>query len=233
MVKEQGLKKTSQPNSPWFLDSCASRHLCNNCRLFSSTRAKSIDFVTAAGRVIRTEEIGTVSIPLAGGTTIELHNVALASDCDSNLISLGQLQESGITFHDNPTTMTLMRGGKIMAHAKRSHNLFTLDSAMPGQVMSARAMAITGQGRPTYLVSKNRRIRIWHRQLAHVSNARVVRASKLVDGIELGPTKEYDPTKVLVDSEELDDSEDDDSRTDPVSVPTSRKVTALGSACQI
>lgn len=144
MVKEQGLKRTSQPNSPWFLDSCASRHLCNNCRLFSSTRAKSIDFVTAAGQVIRTEEIGTVSIPLAGGTTIELHNVALAPDCDSNLISLGQLRKCGITFHDNPTTMTLMRGGKIVAHAKRSHNLFTLDSAMPGQAMSARAMAITG-----------------------------------------------------------------------------------------
>lgn len=105
----------------------------NDHRLFSSTRAKSIDFVIAVGQVIRTEEIGTVFIPLAGGTTIELHNVALVPDCDSNLISLGQLQENSITFHNNPTTITLMRGGKIVVHAKRGHNLFTLDSAMPGQ----------------------------------------------------------------------------------------------------
>lgn len=96
MVKEK--EKLQKPsNSTWFLDSCASRHLCNDQSLFSNTRAKSIDLVTAAGEVIRTEEVGTVSIPLANGTTIELHNVALAPGCDSNLISLGQLRESGIT----------------------------------------------------------------------------------------------------------------------------------------
>ncbi len=138
MVKEQrnGLRRPSQPNSPWFLDSCASRHLCNDCRLFSSTRAKSIDFVTAAGQIIQTEEVGTVSIPLTGGTTIELHNVALAPDCDSKLISLGQLREGGITYHDNPATMTMMRGRKIIAHAKRNHNPFTLDSAVRGSHVS-------------------------------------------------------------------------------------------------
>lgn len=82
--------------------------MCNDRQSFSNTRAKSIDFVTAAGQVIRTEEIGTVSIPLADGTKIELHNIALAPRCDSNLISLGQLREGGITYHDSPTSMTLM-----------------------------------------------------------------------------------------------------------------------------
>ena len=217
MVKEQqGFQKTSRSSSSWFLDSCASRHLCNNRRLFTNTRAKSIDFITAAGQVIRTEEIGTMSIPLADGTTIELQNVALAPGCDSNLISLGQLRESGITYHNNPSSMTLMRGGRTIARSKRSYNLFTLDLAMPGQIMSAinRAMAITGRGRPTQLVSKNKRIHLWHQQLAHVSNARVVRASKLVEGIDLSPAKEYDPTEVFVDSEDSDNSEDD-SRAKP------------------
>ena len=92
MVKEQqGLQKTSRSSFSWFLDSCASRYLCNNRRLFTNTRAKSIDFITAVGQVIRTEEIGTVSIPLADGITIELQNVAWVPGCNSNLISLGQL----------------------------------------------------------------------------------------------------------------------------------------------
>ncbi len=95
--------------------------------------------------VIRTEKIGTVSILLSGDATIELLNVALALNCDSNLISLGQLRESKITYHDNSTAMTLMRNRKIVAHSKRERNLFTLDLATPNQVMSAKAMAIRGK----------------------------------------------------------------------------------------
>lgn len=185
------LQKTT--SSTWFLDSCAPRHLCNNRSLFRSTQARSIDFVTAAGQIIRTNEIGTVAIPLSGGKTIELHNVAFAPECDSNLISLGQLRESGITYHDDPTMMTLMKDGSAIAHAKRERNLFILDLAIPGVAMSIRclkpkAMAITGRGRPTHLVSRNKRIRVWHRRLAHASNARVVRAAKLTDGINLSNT---------------------------------------------
>lgn len=104
--------------------------------------------------------------------------------------------------------MTLMRSGKVITYTKRSHNLFTLNLAVPGQIMSAisKTMAIIGQGRPTHLVSKNKRIRLWHQRLAHVSNSRVVKASKLVEGINLGPAKEYDLTEVFVDLEDLDNS---------------------------
>ena len=144
--------------------------------------------MTAAGQVIRTEEIGNVSIPLADGSTIELHNVALAPGCDSNLISLGQLRESGITYHDNPVAMTLMKDGKVIPHARKNRNLFTLKLAQPGRAMATiktvniqpKAMAITGRGRPIHLVSKNKRIRLWHCRLAHISNAHVVRAFKFV-----------------------------------------------------
>lgn len=65
-------------------------------------------------------------------------------------------------------------------------------------------MVIIGRGQPTHLVSQNKRICLWHRQLANTSNARVVRASKLVDNIELGPEKEYDLAEVLIDWEESD-----------------------------
>lgn len=169
--------------------------------------------MTAAGQVIRTEEIGTVSIPLADGSTIELHNVALAPGCDLNLISLGQLRESGITYHDNPAAMTLMKDGKVIAHARKNRNLFTLELAQPGRAMATiktvsiqlRTMAITGGGRPTHLVSQNKRIHLWHRRLAHISNAYVVRASKLVDGINLdNNNKEYNPAEVLIDSDDSD-----------------------------
>ena len=168
------------------------------------------------------EEIGTVSIPLADGSKIELQNIALAPGCDSNLISLGQLRETEITFYDNPTAMTLMRNGKIIAQAKRDQNLFILELAQPGRAIVTikivsilpKAIAIQGRGQPTHLVSQNKRIRLWHRQLTYISNRRVVRAFKLVNGIQLGhdDDKEYDPTEVLIDSDNSNASDASDSK---------------------
>ncbi len=76
-----------------------------------------------------------MTIPLANGD-IELHNIALAPEWDSNLILLGQLQETGITYYDNSATMTLMRYGKVIAYAKQTQNLFTLDLAHPGKAIA-------------------------------------------------------------------------------------------------
>lgn len=196
MVKERELQKLGTNNTS-FPDSCTSRHMCNDWTLFSDLKAKSIDFVTAVGQVIWIEKIGTVTIPLANGN-IELHNDVLARGCDSNLIWPSQLQETEITYHDNPTTMTLMQYRKVIDYTKRTWNLFPLDLAHLGRAMAvtikpkamaiagqARAIAITGQGRPTHLVSQNKRIRLWQRRLAHVSNVYIVRAAKLIDTISL------------------------------------------------
>lgn len=103
--------------------------------------------------------------------------------------------------------MTLMRKSRIIAQAKKNQNLFTLDLALPGQVMSVRmrAMAITGWGYPTCLVSQNKWICIWHHRLAHITNAQVVKASKLVKGIDLALTdKKYDLAEVLINSKDSD-----------------------------
>ena len=87
MAKKQQLKKMD--TDTWFLDSCASRLLCNNCKLSWSTHTKSINFVIATSQVIRTNEISTIAIPLSNGKTTKLQNVAYALKCDLNLISLG------------------------------------------------------------------------------------------------------------------------------------------------
>lgn len=198
-------------------------------------RAKNIDFVIAVRQVICTKEISTVSILLADGNTIELHNVFFAPWCDSNLISLGQLQEGEITYQNDPSEMVLVQCKEVIARAKRNQNLFTLELAQPERAMvnftlqpkakaAARVagqswvMAITGRDRPTQLMSRNERIWLWHWQLTHISNVGVVKASKLVDGINLeNENKEYDPTEVLIDSDNSDvsDCSDRDQESPP------------------
>lgn len=93
-----------------------------------------IDFVTVASQVIQTEQVGIVLIPL-NGRKIELQNVALAIKYIFNLIFLGQLQKSEISFHDNLVSMILIKNGKIIAQVRRSQNLFVLDLATPEKVM--------------------------------------------------------------------------------------------------
>ena len=80
----------------WYLDSCASKHICNDQQKFADLRPKSYEFITAGGDIIRSEQVGTIVLPLGNGSELTLSNVAYAPECDSNLISLGQLRETGI-----------------------------------------------------------------------------------------------------------------------------------------
>lgn len=167
----------SKTRATWYLDSCASRHLTNDRSLFiEKIQPKTWDFTTAGGQVIRSEGVGTVRIALADGAAIELKGVALVPECESNLISLGQLRDSRITYHDENSFMMLMQDGVPIAQARRDRNLFVLDLATPGKVMQANvttnnkhAMVITGRGRPAHLVSRNKKVRIWHRRFGHAS----------------------------------------------------------------
>lgn len=99
--------------------------------------------------------------------------------------------------------MTLMQGGQAIAHVRQDRNQFILNLATSNQVMQVtqppRAMMTQGWGRPTHLISKNKRGRIWHWILGHASNAKVIRALRLLTGMGDFNTK-YDPAKIYSDS---------------------------------
>lgn len=87
-------------------------------------------------------------------------------------------------------------------------------------------MQVAGRGSPTHLVSKNKRVSVLHRRFAHASNARIIRASKLLTG--MGDfIKEYDPTEIYSDSERSDsDFGDDDDHADNVDLALRDTATA-------
>ena len=62
-------------------------------------------------------------------------------------------------------------------------------------------MQVTNQGRPTYLVSKNKKVRVWHQRFGHASNVRIIRASKLLTSIG-NFNKIYDRIKIYSDSKQ-------------------------------
>lgn len=126
----------------------------NNPSLFTNQRAKSIDFVIAIKQVIRTEKISTVLISLVDCSKIKLQNIALAPECDSNLVSFSQLRETEIIFHDNPTTITVMNNRKIIILVKKDQKISNLKLVQQERAMLIiksvsilpKVMAIQGQG---------------------------------------------------------------------------------------
>ena len=117
---------------------------------------------------------------------LTLFNIAFASEYDSNLIFLSQLREIGISYYNYSELILLRPREKSIRLVTRKKNLFICNTQIP----SRKIMLVKGQNQPTYLLSKNSQIRLWHRKLKYVSNTRVVEASKL--NIRIDIKIEYD-----------------------------------------
>ena len=160
-----------------------------------------------------------------------LVNVAYTLKFDSNLISLGQLCKSGILYHDHPDSMILKQGRSTIGVAKRYKNLFILETGLRD-----KAILMQGKGQPTYLLSSNPHIRFWHCRLGHASNARVIQASKLIDGIDLGEAIGPDNKLYSSDSEPYDENnksdKDADSKPTTINKTTEYNLNGVEELCE-
>ena len=91
----------------WYLDLCASRNIYNNKKRFADLQSKNNEFVTTGGDFIRSEEVETIRLPLQNGFELTLYNVVSALN-KIQASSLGELRESGISYHDHPKSMILI-----------------------------------------------------------------------------------------------------------------------------
>ena len=77
--------------------------------------------------------------------------------------------------------MILKKAGNIIGLMQRKKNIFVLDLKNTAN----RIMIAQEKGRPIHLLSKNPEVRLWYCRFAHISNAWIIQALKLVDGIKL------------------------------------------------
>ena len=111
-----------------------------------------------------------------------------------------------------------MQNGKIIVCTKQYQNLFVLDLAVVNKVMQvkttitlspingnlykkSKAMVVHSQGRPIYIVSKSKQVKVWYCRFCYTSNIRVIRAAKLLIGMGDFTTK-YDIIKVYSNFEQ-------------------------------
>lgn len=72
--------------------------------------------------------MNTIYFPTRNGAIITLNNVIYTPQCDSNLISPGQLQELGIIYHNHPDYMILKQRSNTLRSASRLKNLFIFNT---------------------------------------------------------------------------------------------------------
>lgn len=125
--------------------------------------------------------------------TITLLNIAYTPKWDSNLILFGQLRKLKISYYDRPDSMIFRKKGSTLGIANRYKNLFVLET-------SQKVILVRGKGCSTHFFSPKPHIRLWHHCLSHASNTRVMQASKLADGIDLGGEISADDGAHLSDS---------------------------------
>ena len=121
----------------WYIDSGASEHIMNQRHLFLNLEPYNKKFKTVSGNMVSAVGKGVVEIHMKTGT-VQIKDVALVLQATTNLISLGQLQQSGITYHNEDTKMTLKKEGRTVASAQRIGNLYILD------IINNTAMAVQG-----------------------------------------------------------------------------------------
>lgn len=151
-----------------------------------------------------------------------LLNVVYAPKCNSNLILLEQLRESGISYHDHPNSVVLKQGESTLRLANKYKNLFVIKTGS-----KAKAMLVKGRGRSTYLFSKSPQIRLWHQRLGYASNARIVEASKLGDGIDITIEEGQQIQKEPLFSDSKVDDDNKNSEPSPASNTPLAPITTL------
>lgn len=96
-----------------------------------------------------------------------------------------------------------MQSRQPITHARKDRNLFILTLATP-----IRIMQVIDSGQLTHLVSKNKKVRVWHWRFRQISNAQIVRASKLFNNIG-DLSNMYNLTKIYSDFEWLNSNKSD------------------------
>lgn len=90
----------------------------------------------ARKNIIRSNQVGTVIFPLINSMQLTFSNVTFALKYDSNLISLGQLQEIGISYHNYSEQMLLRQAGKTIGSAIKKKKLFIFNTQTPSRKMT-------------------------------------------------------------------------------------------------
>lgn len=163
-----------EPSDAWYADSGASAHMAKNRNVFAEYHPVTHYPISSAspGQDLVAIGKGTVIVESHhGGTTSEitLSNVLHVPNITANLISVSQLEDSGVVSGIvAPGTFAFAKGGGIFAIATRVDGLYQMDwSAKHDSTLIASSRK-----------EVNAPLELWHRRLGHAGEDDIVAMSR-------------------------------------------------------
>ena len=115
----------------WYLDSCASDHMCSDISKFQSFRASKGQTVRLGdGNIAAVEGIWEVEIALAessGGRKINLSEVLYVPLLQGNLLSVGKLTCKGVSVNFDESAEIAKLGGEEIFIAQKRDGVYVVD----------------------------------------------------------------------------------------------------------
>ena len=185
----------------WYIDSEASEHITNQQHLFLNLEPYNKKFETVSENMISAVGKGVVEIHTKT-ETVQIKDVTLIPQATTNLISLKQLQQSSISYHDEGTKMTLKKKDRTVVSAQWISNLYILN------IINNTAMAVWGW--PSFLCAPTKELQLWHHWLAHSEIVWVKHASWITTGMDITA---QDNNETLQSDDESDNNNSNEDKT--------------------
>ncbi|KAH9648136.1 hypothetical protein KPL70_025471 [Citrus sinensis] len=145
-----------QPTEEWILDSGCSFHMTPNKQLFKTfEKVETCKVLLGNNLACKVAGIGTVAITMHDGVERDLRNVRYIPELKRNLISLGEVDQSGYSIKAENGELQVIKNGRVTMKGVRRNGLYILvgSSSTPGIMAS---------------VSKDK-TKLWHMRLGHMS----------------------------------------------------------------
>lgn len=128
----------------WILDSGSAEHGTFNKEYMENFKDDGGDICMANGAQLTVEGQGSVKLSLeeeCGGGSLVLDGVRYIPELETNLISMGSLDENGMTMLIKDGKAEVQDGGKVLFTAHNEHNVFVVKTKSNGSAKSDRAHA--------------------------------------------------------------------------------------------
>ena len=173
----------SEKDDCWYLDSAASMHMTHDRGLYTDTLDETTTTIALAdGSSILASGVGKVALNLLiDGADIHtvLYDVYYCPELESNLISLGTLEQNGCSY--------TARNGLLQVF--RSNMETALEATRVGTLYVARlgTQASSNTASESRITCKAATMDLWHQRLAHLNERDVTRLQEKAEGMTILP----------------------------------------------
>ncbi|GAA0170740.1 hypothetical protein LIER_24938 [Lithospermum erythrorhizon] len=129
------IEEESNKQGVWYIDYGCSNHMCRDKKLFV-TMDKTFNHTVKLGNNSRMEVVGKGNVKIkVGGENYTISNVYCVSELKSNLFSVGQFQDKGLSvvFKDGICCIYHQLKGEIIRSKMGSNRMFTVRTEVRGK----------------------------------------------------------------------------------------------------